>query len=109
MGVAVMLQYDETNSTRIDRNFRNQNKKIAIFIGEKNGYGKNDLQEQQEYKNRYSNKFKCPKCGNYPLEIQYVLDWNYNFVSKTYYCNKCMEFWVKENCDIKWEKKEVGN
>lgn len=54
-------------------------------------------------KNRYSRKFKCPRCGHHPLEIYNFLDWNYKKICDIYVCNKCIDtpsFFTKEECDI---------
>jgi len=88
------------------RNHRNQPPKITIVTGEKNGYGKKTNQEQTE---RYSNKYKCPKCKN-KLSIR-KMSWSRgwkNYFSKeiwnkikdqeweVYECEKCNEIYDKE-------------
>jgi len=83
------------------RNFRNQAEIIDISTGEKNGYGKFPSGEQKE-KKRLSRKFKCPRCGHFPLEIYNFVDSNWNYICDVYVCDICIDtpsFFTRKECD----------
>jgi len=49
-------------------------------------------------KTRFSKKYKCSKCGN-KLEIIPFIDWNEKYVCDVYNCNRCLNFYRKEECE----------
>ncbi len=61
---------------------------------------------EEKQKNRFSRKFKCPRCGDHPLEIYNLIDKNDKLICEVYVCHKCERtpgihacFWTKEECD----------
>lgn len=51
-------------------------------------------------KSRWSKKYKCPRCGNHPLEIYYFFD-KEKYICDVYVCDKHDDsptFFTKEEC-----------